>query len=102
RGTRADRGADRERLAAAGVPGVADSLVRLGLLVAALVIRHDARIELLVLLEGLAHTGNVAVSEDPEGARDQAFPVLAPADGVHRVLLGQELDNRLGDRHSAR
>ncbi len=101
RGTRADRGADREGLAAPGVPGVADGLVRLGLFVPALVVRHDRRVELLVLLEGLADAGDVAVAEDPERARNQPFPEVLAADRVDGVLLGQVFDDGLGDRHSA-
>ena len=101
RGTRADRGADREGLAAPGVPGEADGLVGLGLFVAALVVRHDRRIELLVLLEGLADAGNVAVAEDAERARNQAFPEVLAADRIDGVLLGQVFHDGLGDCHSA-
>jgi hypothetical protein len=101
RGTRSDRRADREGLPAPGVPGVADGLVRLGLFVPALVVRHDRRIKLLVLLEGLPDAGNVAVAEDPESARNQPLAVVLAADRVDGVLLGQVFDDGLGDRHSA-
>ncbi len=101
RGTRADRGADGERLAAAGVPGVAHGLVDLGLLVPALVVRHDGRVKLLVLLQRLAHTGHVAVPENAERARDQPFAVLHAVDGVNGVLLGKVFDDGLRHRHPA-
>lgn len=101
RGPRPDRGADREGLPAPGVPGVADGLVRLGLFVPALVVRHDRGIELLVLLEGLADAGDVAVAEDPEGARDQPFAEVLAADRIDGVLLGQVFHDRLRDGHSA-
>jgi hypothetical protein len=101
RRTRADGGADREGLPAAGVPGVADGLVGLGLLVAALVVRHDARIELLVLLQGLAHTGHVAVPENAESARDQAFAEIDPTHGINGVLLGKVFDHGLRHGHPA-
>ena len=96
RGTRADRGADREGLAAAGVAGVADGLVRLGLFVAALVVRHDRRIELLVLLQGLADAGNVAVPEDAEHARNQALPEVLAADANRRCTAWTGIRRRPG------
>ncbi|CAH0326596.1 hypothetical protein SRABI128_05436 [Microbacterium sp. Bi128] len=81
--------------------GEADRLVGLGLFVAALVVRHDRRIELLVLLEGLADAGDIAVAEDAERARNQAFPEVLAADRIDGVLLGQVFNDGLRDRHSA-
>ena len=83
------------------MPGVPHGLMRLGLLVPALVIRHDGRVQLLVLLQGLAHTGHVPVPEDAESSRNQPLTVLNASNGVHRVLLRKILDDGLGDRHSA-
>ena len=100
-GAGADRGGHREGGPAPGVPGVADGLVHLGLLVAALVVGHQGGVLGLVLLQGLAHPGHVAVAEDAEHARDRALPVLLGTDPVDCPLVGQELHERLGDGEGA-
>src|SRR5699024_11011144 len=97
----ADRGGHREGGPAPGVPGVADGLVHLGLLVAALVVGHQGGVLVLVLLQGLAHPVHVAVAEDAEHAPYRSLPVLLRTDPVDGPLVGQELHERLGDGEGA-
>ena len=69
-----------------------------GLLVARLVVRHETGGVDGQLRERLPDPRDVAVTEDAERAGDRALPVVA----VDGPLVGEELDERLPDRHPAR
>ncbi len=93
-GARADRRRHRLRGQAVQLPGVADRRVHHGLLVAALVERHDV---LTGLHQRLADARHVAVAEDAPGPGDQPAPHAVPLG----VLGGQEPHQCLGGRQSA-
>ena len=100
-GARADGGRAHVGLEAVGGLGEGGGRVHLPLLVAG----HDVGHLLLavgagdlILQEGLADAGHVAVTEDAEGPGDEAL-LDAVALGV---LVGQETDGGLGDRQADR
>ncbi|BDZ42104.1 hypothetical protein GCM10025865_14030 [Paraoerskovia sediminicola] len=97
-GPRADGRGARQCRAAAMHARIPDGLMDHGLLVARLVVRQELGVGPVHLLQGLAHTGHVAV---PEDAHDRGHGALADR-AVDRPLTREELGQRLGDGHASR
>jgi hypothetical protein len=97
-GARPHGGGGGEGRAPTPHPCPADRLVHHRLLVARLMVREQTGPLVVQLLQRLPDSGDVAVPEDAVDAGDGALADLA----VDRPLRGEELDERLGDRHAAR
>ncbi len=88
-------------LPAAGMPGVADRLMHQSLLIATLVVGHEAGRLDLRLLERLTDSGKIAVPEDAVHPRNGANLDAFAVDDVHGPLVGEELHSRLRDGEGA-
>ena len=92
-GARPDRSGAGQSTQAVGNLGVASGSMHHCLLIAAQEIRKR-----LVLVQGLAQAGHVAVAEDAEATAEEAMPL---AIALHELLL-EKLDRGLGHRQASR